>query len=83
MRLYLDDDTASALLANLLRKAAHDVQVPSDIAMTGAPDPVHLTRSLADGRGGIHFFPRKRASSSAMLMMRTDAESWMPATLRP
>jgi predicted nuclease of predicted toxin-antitoxin system len=50
MRLHLDDDTASALVANLLRRAGHDVQVPSDVGMTGAPDPVHLTRSIADDR---------------------------------
>jgi predicted nuclease of predicted toxin-antitoxin system len=50
MRLYLDDDTASALLANLLRKAAHDVQMPSDIGMSGAPDPVHLTHAIGDDR---------------------------------
>ncbi len=35
MRLYLDDDIAWGLLANLLRKAGHDVQVPSDCGMTG------------------------------------------------
>jgi len=49
MRLYLDDDSASPLLAKLLRKAGHDVQMPGDIGMTGAPDPVHLTRAVADG----------------------------------
>jgi hypothetical protein len=27
MRLYLDDDTASTLLAQLLRQAGHDVRV--------------------------------------------------------
>jgi len=50
MRLYLDDDTASPLLAKLLRKAAHDVQMPGDIGLTGAPDAVHLTRAVADRR---------------------------------
>jgi predicted nuclease of predicted toxin-antitoxin system len=50
MKLYLDDDTASALLVKLLRKAGHDVQVPSDVGLTGAPDPVHLTRAVADDR---------------------------------
>jgi predicted nuclease of predicted toxin-antitoxin system len=50
MRLYLDDDTASTLLANLLRKAAHDVQVPSDVGMVGARDAVHLTRAIQDDR---------------------------------
>jgi predicted nuclease of predicted toxin-antitoxin system len=50
MRLYLDDDTASPLLAKLLRKAGHDVQMPGDVGTAGAPDPLHLTRAIADGR---------------------------------
>jgi len=50
MRLYLDDDTAAPLLAKLLRKAGHYVQLPGDVGMAGAPDPVHLTRAIADGR---------------------------------
>ena len=50
MRLYLDDDLASALLAKLLRNAGHDVQVPSNVGMMGAADPVHLTHCIADGR---------------------------------
>jgi len=49
MRLYLDDDTAAPLLAKLLRKAGHDVQMPSDVGTAGAPDPVHLTRAIRDG----------------------------------
>ena len=50
MRLYLDDDTASPLLAKLLGKAAHDVQMPTDAGMAGAPDPVHLTHAIQDHR---------------------------------
>lgn len=50
MRLYLDDDTASALLTRLLRNAGHDVQVPGDIGLSGSPDPLHLTKSIADTR---------------------------------
>jgi|SRR5579884_15541 len=50
MRRYLDDDAASPLLARLLRKVGHDVQLPSDTGMSGAPDAVHLTRSIADSR---------------------------------
>jgi hypothetical protein len=50
MRLYLDDDTAAPLLAKLLRKAGHDVQLPGDVSMTGAPDPIHLTRAIGEGR---------------------------------
>jgi len=50
MRLYLDDDTAAPLLAKLLRKAGHNVQMPSDSGMAAAPDPVHLTHAIRDGR---------------------------------
>lgn len=48
MRLYLDDDTAAPLLAKLLRNAGHDVQIPTDAGIAGAPDPVHLTHAIAD-----------------------------------
>ena len=50
MRLYLDDDVASPLLAKLLRRAGHDVQMPGEIGTRGAPEAVHLTRAIADGR---------------------------------
>jgi len=50
MNLYLDDDAASPFLAKLLRRANHDVQVPNDVCMVGAPDAVHLTRAIANGR---------------------------------
>jgi predicted nuclease of predicted toxin-antitoxin system len=50
MRLYLDDDTASPLLAKLLGKAAHDVVMPSEIGTAGAPDAVHLTHALLNNR---------------------------------
>lgn len=50
MRLYLDDDTASPLLAKLLRKAAHDVLMPSEVGMSGSDDAVHLTRAMVEDR---------------------------------
>ncbi len=50
MRLYLDDDTASALLTTRLRQAGHDVQVPADAGMVGKRDPVHLTHAVKNGR---------------------------------
>lgn len=50
MRLHLDDDTASPLLAKLPRRAGHDAQLPSDIGMVGAPDAVHLTQAIGDVR---------------------------------
>jgi predicted nuclease of predicted toxin-antitoxin system len=50
MRLYLDDDMASALLAKFLRQAGHDVQVPADTGSTGMPDPAHFIRAIRDRR---------------------------------
>jgi len=35
MRLYLDDDSAEALLIALLQQAGHDVQIPADAGMIG------------------------------------------------
>lgn len=50
MTIYIDDNTASPLLAKLLRNAGHNVQLPSEIGMTGSEDPEHLTRAIQDGR---------------------------------
>jgi hypothetical protein len=48
MNLYLDDDSAKALLARLLRNAGHTVTVPGDIGLAGASDPEHLLRTVQD-----------------------------------
>lgn len=50
MTIYLDDDSASRQLSQLLRNAGHDVSTPADLGTSGAPDPVHLTRAIRDGR---------------------------------
>ena len=50
MRLYLDDDSAEALLVALLRQAGHDVQVPADVGMLGQPDAVHLAHDVRENR---------------------------------
>jgi hypothetical protein len=50
MRLYLDDDSASALLQRLLQAAGHDVQVPADVGLSGEPDGIHLTHPIRDNR---------------------------------
>jgi predicted nuclease of predicted toxin-antitoxin system len=50
MRLYLDDDSASALLTRLLRQAGHDVRVPSELGMAGDDDPVHLAQAIREDR---------------------------------
>jgi hypothetical protein len=50
MTIYLDDDSASRQLCQLLRKAGHDVSTPAEGAGAGAPDPVHLTWAIRMGR---------------------------------
>jgi predicted nuclease of predicted toxin-antitoxin system len=50
MKLYLDDDMASPLLARLLRNAGHDVQMPADVGLRGEDDPVHFRRATLNGR---------------------------------
>ncbi len=50
MKLYLDDDMANPLLAQALRRAGHDVQLPLDAGMSGRPDPEHLTYAIRAGR---------------------------------
>jgi len=46
MNLYLDDDTAKALLATLLRRAGHRVVVPADVGLRGAADAEHLLHTV-------------------------------------
>src|SRR5437899_1464980 len=50
MRLYLDDDIASVHLARLLRRAGHDVRLPSEAGLAGESDAVHLTRAVRENR---------------------------------
>ena len=42
MNLYLDDNTEKASLVSILRRAGHQVTLPADIGMSGAPEPRHL-----------------------------------------
>ncbi len=50
MKLYLDDNLASPLLAQLLHKAGHDVRLPVDVGLVSKDDPVHLTHAVLEGR---------------------------------
>jgi predicted nuclease of predicted toxin-antitoxin system len=50
MNLYLDDNRASAPLANLLRKAGHHVLQPADVNLVGASDPRHLEHAIRSQR---------------------------------
>jgi hypothetical protein len=46
MNVYLDDDSAKALLATLLRKAGHQVTVPNDVGRSGADDAEHFLHAV-------------------------------------
>ncbi len=50
MRLYLDEDSASTLLVQLLRSAGYDVQTPTEVGMLGVDDPVQLTHAVREDR---------------------------------
>jgi predicted nuclease of predicted toxin-antitoxin system len=50
MRLYLDEDLASALLVKLLEKAGHDVSTPVATRTLGQADAVQLTCAIRENR---------------------------------
>jgi hypothetical protein len=50
MNLYLDDDSASVLLARLLRRAGHDVELPTDVGKAGERDAAHFAHAIQEGR---------------------------------
>lgn len=50
MRLYLDEDSASTLLVQLLRSAGHDLQTPSEVSLIGEDDAVQFTYAVQENR---------------------------------
>ena len=46
----MDDDSAGPLLAQLLRKAGHDVELPVQAGLAGEDDPVHLGHAVQANR---------------------------------
>jgi hypothetical protein len=50
MKIYLDDDSAAALLARLLQAEGHDVVVPDQVGNRGIEDPAHFLYAILDGR---------------------------------
>src|SRR5688500_17575195 len=50
MRIYLDEDSSGPLLAQLLRKAGHDVESVLERGTTRDPDPVVLTYAIGQQR---------------------------------
>ncbi len=49
MNLYLDDDSVKAHLVALLRRAGHDVQIPSETGKSGSSDARHLEHAAQQG----------------------------------
>jgi predicted nuclease of predicted toxin-antitoxin system len=50
MKLYIDADLASAVLAGQLRNAGHGVQLPAEAARAGAPDAAHMQNAIREDR---------------------------------
>jgi hypothetical protein len=50
MNLYLDDDSVSGLLVQLLRRAGHDVQLPVDVGKVGRADALQLAHAIGEDR---------------------------------
>ena len=50
MNLYLDDDSADALLVRLLMAEAHDVQVPAQAKIAGGHDVTHFMYTIGVDR---------------------------------
>ncbi len=50
MNLYLDDDSAQALLVRLLTAAGHDVATPIQVGTAGEEDPTHLMHAIRSNR---------------------------------
>ena len=50
MKLYVDEDSVHGLLMQLLQRAGHDIEVPSDVGLTGHTDPVHLVQAIDSNR---------------------------------
>jgi hypothetical protein len=50
MRIYLDEDLASGLLAKLLQKAGHDVATPAGTGTLGQADAGQLACAIREHR---------------------------------
>ena len=93
MNLFLDEDSSSAALAQLLRKAGHDVRSVLELGTTGEPDPeqfryairedrVLLTRNHDDFEM-LHYLIRDaRGHHPGVLVERTDNDASRDLTPR-
>ena len=50
MKIYLDDNRADDRLVQLLQKAGHDVETPTDAGLLGASDTRHFEHAIRHDR---------------------------------
>ena len=50
MRIYVDEDSIESHVMQLLRKAGHDVQLPSEADLMERSDPVQLLHAINERR---------------------------------
>jgi hypothetical protein len=49
-RIYLDEDSPHQRLIQLLRRAAHDVEIQADAGLSGKDDPSQLVYAITSGQ---------------------------------
>jgi len=89
MNLYLDDDIAKVALAARLRRAGHQVVLPTDAGISGASDPRHLLFAVQqnlvlitknhDDYEDLHFWSRARTVNTRAFL-RFAPTTILPAT---
>lgn len=93
MNLYLDDDMKNPLLAQYLRQAGHDVQIPADVGLDGAEDPEHLKYTISVDRVLLtgnhsdfkmlhHLIAQARGHHPGILVVRRDNDPSRDLTLK-
>lgn len=50
MRIYVDDDSADAILMRLLRRNGHDIESPIDANFAGSSDQIHFAHAIRQNR---------------------------------
>ncbi len=93
MKLYLDDDVASPVLARLLRNAKQDVQLPVEAGYASARDAIHLAYALQQGRAVLsgnhddfaalhHLVMASKGHHAGILIVRKDNDPTRDMTAR-
>ncbi len=78
MKLFLDEDSSSATLAKLLRKAGHDVRSVLELGTTGEPDPEQFRYAIREHRV---LLSRNRDDFKMLHELIRDAQGHHPGVL--